>query len=186
MNKNEQEIIDQIKQHIKNKQYFLCAFDSKTRMEQVFEMILDSSQKDDFIKISADENDITDDVQEEWKNKYVLYTPKIIYGVDFNPVQKTDVFILSQTNTINPVQISQQMCRCRNIKEIHFYFNNVHNDLKFRSVDDVKEYYDDFQSHYDTILNEYGYFTTNDEFKITYNTTKFTELFYRQKAMKIV
>ena len=36
-------------------------------------MILDSSQKDDFRKISADENDITDDVQEEWKNKYVLY-----------------------------------------------------------------------------------------------------------------
>ena len=89
-------------------------------MEQVFEMILDSSQKDDFIKISADENDITDDVQEEWENKYVLYTPKIIYGVDFNPVQKTDVLILSQTNTINLVQISQQMCRCRNIKKIHF------------------------------------------------------------------
>ena len=74
-------------QHIKNKEYFLCAFDSKTRMEEVFEKVLDIAQTDDFIKISADENDITDDVQEEWKNKYVLYTPKIIYGVDFNPVQ---------------------------------------------------------------------------------------------------
>ena len=64
-----------MKQQIKDKQYFLCAFDSKTRMEQVFEMVLDSSQKDDFIKISADENDITDDIQKEWTNKYVMYTP---------------------------------------------------------------------------------------------------------------
>ena len=73
------------------------------------------------------------------------------------------------------------MTRNRNIKEVHFYFNNVHNELKFRSIDDVKEYYDDFQSHYESILNEYGYFTMNDEFKITYNTTKFTKLFYSHK-----
>ena len=68
-----------MKQQIKDKKYFLCAFDSKTRMEQVFEMILDSKQKNDFIKYSADEGELTDDLVIQWSNNYVLYTPRIIY-----------------------------------------------------------------------------------------------------------
>ena len=179
--KDEQEIIDKMKQQIKDKKYFLCAFDSKTRMEQVFEMILDSKQKNDFIKYSADEGELTADLVKQWSNKYVLYTPRIIYGVDFNPPTKTDVFIISQCHTINCIQIAQQMTRCRNIKEVNFYFANIHNQLKFKTVDDVKDYYEEFQSHYETILNQYGHLTIDEDFKVKYNSTKFTELFYLHK-----
>ena len=69
----------------------MCAFDSKTRMESVFQMIVDEKQKDDFILYSSDEGDLTDDLVEQWKNKYILYTPRIIYGVDYNPKIKQDV-----------------------------------------------------------------------------------------------
>ena len=51
--KDENAIIDKMKQQVKDKKYFLCAFDSKTRMEEVFAMILDSTQKNDFILYSS-------------------------------------------------------------------------------------------------------------------------------------
>ena len=105
--KDENAIIDKMKQQVKEKKYFLCAFDSKTRMEEVFAMILDSSQKNDFILYSSDEGELSADLLKQWTNKYVLYTPRIIYGVDFNPTTKTDVFIISQCHTINCIQIAQ-------------------------------------------------------------------------------
>ena len=176
--KDENAIIDKMKQQVKDKKYFLCAFDSKTRMEEVFAMILDSSQKNDFILYSSDEGELSADLLKQWTNKYVLYTPRIIYGVDFNPTTKTDVFIISQCHTINCIQIAQQMTRCRNIGEVNFYFANIHNQLNFKTIDNVKDYYEEFQAHYETVLNQYGYLTLDQDFKVKYNTTKFTELFY--------
>ena len=150
-------------------------------MEQVFEMILDTTPKNDFIKCSADEGELKKDLVKQWSNKYVLYAPRIIYGVDFNPPTKTDVFIMSQCHTINCIQIAQQMTRCRNIKEVNFYFSNIHNQLKFKTIDDVKDYYEEFQTHYETVLNQYGYITVDDDFRVKLNATKFTELFYLHK-----
>ena len=43
--------------------------------------------KDDFLKYSSKDGSDKDleDVTKQWKNKYVFYTPKIVYGVDFVP-----------------------------------------------------------------------------------------------------
>ena len=70
------------------------------------------------------------------------------------------------------------MTRCRNIGKVNFSFANIHNQLNFKTVDDVKDYYEEFQAYYETVLNQYGYLTLDENFKVKYNTTKFTELFY--------
>ncbi len=62
------------------------------------------------------------------------------------------------------------MTRCRNIGEVNFYFAHIHNQLNFKTIDDVKDYYEEFQAHYETVLNQYGYLTLDQDFKVKYNT----------------
>ena len=67
------------------------------------------------------------------------------------------------------------MTRCRNIKEVNFYFTNIHNQQKFKTIDDAKDYNEEFQTHYETVLNLYGYITVDDDFRVKLNAIKFTE-----------
>src|SRR6185436_10297068 len=115
-------------------------------------------QKESFLQYSSEVGESADieKIEEAWKNKFVFYSPKIVYGVDFNPKQPIDVFVLSTGNSINSLQIAQQMTRCRNIKTISFFFNNVYRELKYESVADVKEFYTNFTSLFEKELKDYG------------------------------
>ena len=60
-------------------------------------------QKQDFILITAETNFNLTNANEQFKNKFVFYSPKIIYGVDFNNIEiPQDVFIYIKGNTISP------------------------------------------------------------------------------------
>jgi hypothetical protein len=80
-----------------------------------------------------------------WKNKIVIYSPTIVYGVDYVPEEKTPVYLfagISQVTTINPLNMIQQMMRCRNISCIHYYWANNRIKKPFeRSLDDVGKFY---------------------------------------------
>ena len=51
----------------------------------------------------------------------IIYSPKILYGVD--SIMKREVFCFFQERTINPAQMVQMMCRCRNITKLHYFFH---------------------------------------------------------------
>ena len=50
----------------------------------------------------------------------IIYSPKILYGVD--SVMRRSVFCFFQEQTIDPAQMVQMVCRCRNIDKLHYYF----------------------------------------------------------------
>ena len=50
----------------------------------------------------------------------IIYSPKILYGVD--SVMERDIFCFFEERTIDPAQMVQMMCRCRNIKKLHYLF----------------------------------------------------------------
>lgn len=184
--KDEVNIIENMKQHVQDKEYFICCFDSKTRMEDVFQMVITDAgdQKRDFVKYSCEEgdNDDFERINDAWKNKYVFYTPKIIYGIDFSPDISQDVFIISTGNTINPLQIVQQMTRCRNIKSIHFFFSKVYHQLIFEDPNDVSVFYNNFYTLYEAELKNYGLLCYDES---TYETkvidNRFSRLFFLNK-----
>jgi hypothetical protein len=155
------DIIELMMDDVMNNNYFTACFTSKKMAEIIYKFIFDKNknQANDFILLtSCDGNKIINDVSEEWKNKYVFYSPKIIYGVDFNPPNAQNVYILNSRSTINPLQIAQQMTRNRNIKNVHYWFNNedsAREPLFFHKVDDVRDYYKQFIKEYHEKLNTF-------------------------------
>ena len=98
----------------------------------------------DFKQDPFDDEDGEDleDVTEKWDNKWVFYSPKIVYGLDFdNKANAVDVFMVAKCNSVNPLQFSQMVARTRNIKKLHFWVAEKNAKLVFDTVEDVKASY---------------------------------------------
>ncbi len=68
----------------------------------------------------------------------VLYSPKIVYGLD--SVMKRPVFAYFCQHTITPVAMVQQICRCRDITSITFMFEgNGCLPYMYHDIDEIKE-----------------------------------------------
>jgi hypothetical protein len=77
----------------------------------------------------------------------IIYSPKILYGVD--STMKREVFCFFQERTINPAQMVQMMCRCRNITKLHYFFHRK----KFQGKDvDYEDVWDEIQSDHQMSL----------------------------------
>lgn len=110
---------DVLKEKLKTTKKWLLCCDSKAEADAMKQWLLDhgvtcvvytSDEKDTIIDLDADER--------------VIYSPKILYGLDSS--MKRDVFTLYTSKTINPSNMKQQIARCRNITTLYFHFVNKH------------------------------------------------------------
>ena len=68
----------------------------------------------------------------------VLYSPKIVYGLD--SIMKRPVFAYFCQQTITPVAMVQQLCRCRDITYINFMFEPMSvRAYKYHDIDEIKD-----------------------------------------------
>ena len=97
--------------------------------------ILKSSFPDkikDILIYTADEGERIIDINKEWINKWVIYSPTIVCGLDFNPKTPYNTYsIIEGDTTLTPEEISQQIARNRNIKDLYVYINKISNNNTF-------------------------------------------------------
>ncbi len=78
--------------------------------------------REDFILITQHDKFKITNATVQFRNKFVFYSPSIVYGVDFNNVGAfQDVFIYISGKSIEPSQSFQQASRTRFIRNLHFY-----------------------------------------------------------------
>lgn len=143
--RNEETFLNLIKRKIEKEQYFLFGCDScKTVEEFYFECIKDVSNKDNFILITSNHKFNIIDASEQFKNKYVFFSPSITTGVDFSIEDKQDVFIYIKGNSIDPSSIYQQTTRCRNINKLFYYSQAKNKKSKFSNYEEIKDNYNNF------------------------------------------
>lgn len=129
------EFIDNLK---KLDKYMVCS-DSKSSCEEIYKAL-----NDDTVKIITSE---TNEYVNLDKYEKIIFSPKIIYGLDSS--MERDVYVYYKEHTINPKHMVQQICRCRNIKKLYYYFNKKQfKDIKYSSFQELK---DDILN-----LNKYG------------------------------
>ena len=122
---------DHIINKIKKDDKFLCCCDSKTEAEIIYNELNDPSAK----LITSETTELPDFD----KHNKIIYSPKVIYGIDSS--MKRNVYCVYREHTISPNAMVQQIARCRNIKHLYFYFNKkMVNDYAFSSIEDCKEY----------------------------------------------
>lgn len=153
-------LANKMKNEITNDIGFVACFDEKRTMKRLFEYLYDENKKEKFIKISSEDCDKID--TNNWIDKFVFYTPKIIYGNSFEPKIKTNIFIFAKGSTIDPLQISQQMTRCRNIKSINYNFDTTDANLKYENLNNCKHEIKTNLDNYIDMLKYYNCVITDD------------------------
>ena len=123
------------------------------------------------------------------RDRFVFYSPKITFGVDFSIETPQDVFIYIAGNSIQPSGSYQQATRCRNIKTLYYFGEVSQRDAFYDSLEDVKacvaeavqtskafnttctyvDEYDQIQVVKNTFFNLYCY---NEYVKDVYETNK--------------
>lgn len=137
--------------NFKNNKPFIVACDSKTEIDKLVEeskkycftnQLLERPK--DILVYSAEDGDSNDfaDLNNKWKNKFVFFTPKIIYGLDFNSIP-TDVYGLFFNRSINAAQMAQQLIRCRNPDNVKIYIKNSRRRIRFHNINEIPNTLDD-------------------------------------------
>jgi hypothetical protein len=128
----EERLYEIIKKDIIEGKYFLMCFDSKKKQEIVYNKIMKEYKSikkvdkvENFIMINSDTSyDKSKTNTENWKNKYIFYSPSIVYGCDFNIEKAQNVYCIFTNNSINPLGMIQQMTRTRNINNVYYHFSD--------------------------------------------------------------
>jgi hypothetical protein len=111
---DQNEIIEKI---IKSEKFIVCC-DSKTQADKLTETLETQYNIKNILKITKE----TDKYYKFDDYDKIIFSPKIIYGID--SIIERDVFCWYEGQTITPEKMLQQISRARNIKKIHFHFTN--------------------------------------------------------------
>jgi hypothetical protein len=151
-----------MKANLKKGEKFICCFDSLTFQDEVIielKRYCESNNlncKDDFLIYSSkdgEDNDLTD-VTATWKGKYVFYTPKIVYGIDFVPDEYMNVYAFFKCTSVSPLAFSQMVSRCRKIKHLKYNIQERNVSLMFMDANAIKENYDDVLKYLENCIDE--------------------------------
>jgi hypothetical protein len=140
-----QMLLHELYKHIDNKQYFLFGCDSAEKFTEMYNLCCKTFEADklDCILITGASNFQLQNANVQFKQKYVFYSPKITYGIDFNDINyEEDVFIYIKGHTIQPSMHFQQATRCRNMKQLFYYGEVESKESIYDSVEDVKNNYE--------------------------------------------
>jgi len=140
---------------VKNNTFATIACNTKSKVEDIYKKYLiklKEEYKKDFkiLAYTSTEGEKIEDVNKEWDNAFVIYSPSIISGLDFKSKTPQDVIVfIDGKETINAEQITQQICRNRNIKNVYICCSHYSNTLKYNTIEDLRNDYNSLlNSHY--------------------------------------
>tara|TARA_R110002020_G_scaffold38146_6_gene115008 strand:+ start:1543 stop:4287 length:2745 start_codon:yes stop_codon:yes gene_type:complete len=115
---------------LKKEEKFLCACDSASQAELIKKEI--QKDENDDIKIITSK---TDEYIDFNKHNKIIYSPKVIYGIDSQ--LERPVYVFMKEHTINPKNMLQQIARERKITNLYFHFKQKSFKYNSTTFDDV-------------------------------------------------
>ena len=97
--------------------------------------------KDNFILITSKSKFNILDASEQFKNKFVFYSPSIIFGVDFSIDDAQDVFVYNLGRTLDPASLFQQTTRTRNINNLYYYSEIKEQNANYKTFNDCLKFH---------------------------------------------
>lgn len=150
-----------------NNNYFLAAYDTIKTAEDHYNMAISqvpTSEHYKYILITSKSQFKLINANEQFKNKFVFYSPSIVYGVDFSSLTIPQrVYLYVKGNSISPTGFFQQATRCRKIKELLYYGCPINKNAVYVDIEDVKEQTRNFKIVNDAINNLCKIINEDDE-----------------------
>ena len=129
-------MISKMVTNIQESKYFVACFDSLTYMKKVINYLSCFEDECNFLIYSSETNTELVDTS-KWINKYVFYTPSIIYGISYD-LSCSEVFSFTIKSHLNSFQIYQMINRTRLLTHVHVYCNPDCNIPKHKYIQGVE------------------------------------------------
>jgi hypothetical protein len=156
-----QTMINVMIENLKNGKYFISCFDSLKQMNNIIDFLSKYGKKEEWLIYSSEIDYKLIDTK-TWINRYVFFSPTILYGLDYN-YTKVDVFSFTYKNHLNPLQIYQMISRARDQEKVHIYCNEHHRYAKYKSVEDVIHETELYEKNFGTLLPLYKNYIDIDD-----------------------
>ena len=139
--RNVKKFIERIYEDIDNLNYFWFGSDSNTTVTKLYNKCLLKYPdiKDNFVLITADTDIRINRASEQFLNKFVFYSPKITYGIDFTINKAQNVYIYIKGRTLDPAALFQQATRTRNMNALYFFCECSNNKEKYKDENELNE-----------------------------------------------
>ena len=167
--------LESVIKHVETNDYFLFGCDSKDIITKYYNECYKICP-DKCLLITGDTKTILNNVNEQFKDKFIFYSPSITCGINFDIEIKQDVFLYINGKTLEPCDSFQQATRTRNIKTLNYYINEPTKDYipKFNNLKETYEYISNVKNiHNDNLLNVVNMcynIDENDDYKFNENT----------------
>ena len=171
--RDESQFLDKLKEHCGTDQFFLFGCDSATIVTTFYNACMEANPdvaRSKFLLITADQNEAITNASEQFKNKFVFYSPKITFGIDFTIDEKQDVFIYIKGASIQPSGMFQQTTRCRNIRTVFYYGECNTENARYHSLAHLKEDVKDNIKNCKELVDVCTHIDEDDEMVVTENS----------------
>ena len=123
---DESKFLSKIKNNILNNEPFSFACDSATEITKYYNSmyaIADPIVRENMILYTAESQE---DFCDDWKDKFIFYSPKITTGVDINVKGEQRIqYIHVSGNSVDAIGLLQMSTRTRNMEKLYMHFSNT-------------------------------------------------------------
>lgn len=168
------EFYNKLKEHIKNKDYFLFGCDVCSILTTYFNDLANEfpDMKKDFILITSETNYRIKNASIQFKDKFVFYSPSITTGVNFlYKKRKQTQFLYITGESVNPIGAYQMASRTRNIRELIYFCEEIKpQKMRYESIEDVENKYEKMIEVNDKVLRLSQSINIDEESEIIKNS----------------
>ena len=179
--RSEPAFLEKLVEHCNTDKPFLFGCDSCDVVTKFYhrciDRLTDQNLKDKFLLITADTATRIKNASTEFKDKFVFFSPKITFGVDFSVEVPQDMFIYVKGNSIQPSGVFQQATRTRNIQNLYYYGECGNDASHYDTLEEAKQNIETCASVCKSLASPKGvlgtactYIDENDELKFVHNT----------------
>ena len=182
--------LEEVKSNIKNKKYFLFGCDGCEKITEFYLNLKNEfkDQEQDFLIFTGKQSERVKSA-DQFKNKYVFYSPTIKTGISFILKDiKQDHFMYYTKNPLcSPEDAYQMSCRTRNLNDLKYFMSEIKPiKMKHKSLEELETKYKNMIEINNRLLGLSVGRTENDEVHIVNNT--FFKLFcyehYKEEIFK--
>jgi hypothetical protein len=144
---NQSEILQRMLTDIEAGNGFTVPCNTKKQAERIHEQlrqaVVDAGipvSQERFKVYTSDQGTVPADVDAEWSRNWVIYSPTITTGIDFQPEEPQNVYLfLSGEDTISPAAALQMITRNRRIKAVYIHAMQMKNKPVYTSFAQMDE-----------------------------------------------
>ena len=136
--KDEEEMFAGMKEDMRNGNGFTAPCNTKKQAERI-KRLLNTHDPTWNVKLyTSEEGTLPEDIDSEWSNNAVVYSPTITTGIDFNPIKPQTVYLfLTREDTSSPAAALQMINRNRNIKDVCICAVKMKNQPEYGSYEEM-------------------------------------------------